>query len=82
MTLVWGGNETTPNLKEESATSSICVCVCVKQCVLLLLLLLLLTWNNVLKKKKTKNQPKKTIHKTMNFGSTNWLNRKRSLETQ
>ena len=24
-----GGNETTPNIKEESATLSICVCVCV-----------------------------------------------------
>ena len=34
------------------------------------------------KKKKKKNQPKKTIHKTMNFGSTNWPNQKRSLGTQ
>ena len=33
-------------------------------------------------KKKKKNQPKKTIHKTMNFGSTNWPNQKRSLGTQ
>ena len=24
-----GGNETSPNIKEKSATSSICVCVCV-----------------------------------------------------
>ena len=24
-----GGNETTPNIEEESATLSICVCVCV-----------------------------------------------------
>ena len=41
------------------------------------------TLNNVLKKKK--NQPKKTVCKTMNFGSTNWLNqkkKKKELETQ
>ena len=54
-----GGNETTPNIKEENATSSICVCVCkttffynLKQCV-------------------KKNQPKKPMHKIMNFVSTN-----------
>ena len=31
---------------------------------------------------KKKNQPKKIMHKTMNFGSTNWLNQKISLGTQ
>ena len=72
-----GGNETTPNINEESATLSIflCVCVCVKQCVF------------KIKKKKLetmcwKNQPKKTMHKTMNFGLTNWLNQKRNLGIQ
>ena len=43
-----------------------------------------------LKKKKKKkletmcwkNQPKKTMHKTMNFGLTNWLNQKRNLGIQ
>ena len=55
-----------------------CVCVCVKQCVF-----------KIKKKKKKKletmcwkNQPKKTMHKTMNFGLTNWLNQKRNLGIQ
>ena len=49
-----GGNATTPNIKEESVTSSICVCyVCVKQyaCVCVFILFKKKkTWNNVLKK--------------------------------
>ena len=35
------------------------------------------TLTNVLKKKKKKSQAKKTIRKTMNFGSINWLNKKK-----
>ena len=38
----------------------------------------LTTLNNVIKK----NQPKKIVLKKVNFGSTNWLNQKRSLGTQ
>ena len=37
-----------------------------------------LTLNSVLKKK---GQPKKTVYKTMNFGLTNWL-KKKKLGTQ
>ena len=45
---------------------NLCVCVCVFN----------------LKQCVKKNQPKKTMHKIMNFGSTNRLNRNRSLGTQ
>ena len=54
----------------------VCVCVCKTMCFIIIIINL----KQCVKKKK--NQPKKTIHKTMNFGSTNWPNQKRSLGTQ
>ena len=61
-TLKLEGDEITPNIKGESAffhNSFLLVKLCV------------FSLNNVLKKKNC--QPKKTMCKTMNFGSTNWL---------
>ena len=61
------GDETTSNIEGEVIffhNYFLLVKLCVfhfKQCV---------------KKKKKKRQPKKTVCKTMNFGSTNWLNQK------
>ena len=67
-----GGDETTPNIKGENiflhnsffVGKTICFFY-FKQCV----------YN---KKIKKKSQPKKIVRKTMNFGSTNWLKKKKS----
>ena len=57
-----GGNATTLNIKEESVTSSICVCyVCVKQYVCVCVCLFLFKKKN-LKQCVKKNQPKKIMH--------------------
>ena len=57
------GDETTPNIKGEVLFSIYIFFFWVKLC--------------VFNFKQCVKKPKKTIHKTMNFDSTNWLNKKK-----
>ena len=58
-----GGNETHQNIKVESASSSV-LCVCVKKMCFIFIY-------NLTQCVIKKSQPKKAMHKTINFVSTN-----------
>ena len=70
------GDETTPNIKGESAF--FCVCIYIYISIYIYIYIYILVKLCVFNFKQCVKKPKKIFRKIMNFGSTNWLKKKRS----